>query len=375
MSGNILNRATTVNISGNYTAGVSFTDNFNGTTLDSTYWSQSDGAASNVVVSGGILQVRAPSTHGATRIAPTLNVPTLNPGMYYESRASIPTTTQTFYGVGSSNIYFGQEWSNSGQLFTFANGSKVFHGSGYFGSYRTWKIEYDLTSNARFYVDGTLLRTASNVPSSNGSVYPLYAYDSNTIAYYDYITVASTPQFGPIGSITSDTTGNLLVNSSANKVRITAPTDWRYVTSDVSATSLSLASSNTGVLYRVTSTGFNALSLPVDQASSNRGLWWQLYNTSGSNLSVTLTNTIGLSSPQTLSNGVTYTLYWNGTSNYLMDARGPTGPAGSNGATGPASTVTGPTGPAGQSADGVFDGGTPYSTYSSDPTIDFGGVV
>jgi hypothetical protein len=83
---------------------------------------------------------------------------------------------------------------------------------------------------------------------------------------------------------------------------------------------------------------------------------------------VTLTNTIGLTSPQTFSNSIVYTLYWNGTSNYLVNSQGPTGPTGTNGtigvdgstgATGPtgrtgptgaSSTVTGPAGPTG--ADG-----------------------
>lgn len=139
---------------------------------------------------------------------------------------------------------------------------------------------------------------------------------------------------------TIDTNYNLQIAATSN-VRITAPTDWRYVTQDISLTSATLASSNTGVLYRVTNTGFNALTLPSDQSTSNKGMWWRLYNNSGSNVSVTLTNNIGLTSPQTLSNGVAYTLYWNGTSNYLINNQGPTG---STGAAGAASTVTGPTG-------------------------------
>jgi hypothetical protein len=123
------------------------------------------------------------------------------------------------------------------------------------------------------------------------------------------------------GTETIDSNLNLQI-AALNKVRVTAPTEWRFVTSDVSATSLVLASSTTSVVYRLTNTGFNALTLPSDQATSNAGLWWQFYNNSGSNLSVTLTNTIGLSSPQVFSNATTYTLYWNGTSNYLMTNQG-----------------------------------------------------
>lgn len=53
---------------------------------------------------------------------------------------------------------------------------------------------------------------------------------------------------------------------------------------------------------------------------------------------------------------------------------GPTGPTGPQGLEGPTG-FTGPTGPRGQDANGIFDGGDPFSTYTSDPAIDFGGVV
>jgi hypothetical protein len=60
-------------------------------------------------------------------------------------------------------------------------------------------------------------------------------------------------------------------------------------------------------------------------------------------------------------------------------ATGPTGPLGT-GPTGPAGSATntgatGPTGPQGITADGIFDGGDPFSTYVMEPMIDFGGVV
>ena len=60
-------------------------------------------------------------------------------------------------------------------------------------------------------------------------------------------------------------------------------------------------------------------------------------------------------------------------------ATGPTGPLGTGptGAPGSATNTgaTGPTGPRGITADGVFDGGAPESTYVLEPMIDFGGVV
>jgi len=155
-----------------------------------------------------------------------------------------------------------------------------------------------------------------------------------------------------------DTSYNLQI-AATNKVRITAPTDYRYVTADASSTSATLLSTATGVVYRITNSGFNAIALPTDQSGANAGMWWQFYNNSGSSLTVTLTNAITLTSPQTFANGALYTIYWNGTANYITGssagATGPSGPSGangSNGATGPSGPTgpigpTGPTGPTG----------------------------
>jgi hypothetical protein len=170
---------------------------------------------------------------------------------------------------------------------------------------------------------------------------------------YKSVAPISSPTLNQFATETIDANYNLQIAATSN-VRITAPTDWRYMTQDVSGTSVSLATSNTGVLHRLTNTGFNALALPADQSTSNKGMWWQFYNNSGSNLSVTLTNTIGLTSPQTFSNSLVYTLYWNGTSNYLVNSQGPTGAAGNTGPTGAA----GVTGPAGTNGTIGVDGAT-----------------
>ena len=67
---------------------------------------------------------------------------------------------------------------------------------------------------------------------------------------------------------------------------------------------------------------------------------------------------------------------------------GPTGSPGATGGTGPMgvpSTVVGPTGspgvtglpgpPGENSTSGVFDGGTPASSYTGEAMFDFGGIV
>jgi hypothetical protein len=187
--------------------------------------------------------------------------------------------------------------------------------------------------------------------------------------------------------------------TAINNVRILSPTDWRYITQNVT-TSATLTLSNTSTLFRITSGTFSNITLPASQGSSNPGIWWQFYNNTTSNLSVVITNTLGLTSPQTLLANSVSTLYWNGTSNYLVSGGvGPTGSAGPTGNTGAASVVTGPTGRTGptgpRGTDGivgvdgatgptgpvgavtafVFDGGSPSSNYSVGPAFDCGSVV
>jgi hypothetical protein len=166
----------------------------------------------------------------------------------------------------------------------------------------------------------------------------------------------------PIGT-SYVTTGTITTNPSldvtisvANPItqtlRLQGPTEYRWITSNVSGTSLTLTSSTFSTIYRITNTGFNALTVP-SLTSAQRGAFWRLTNASGTNLSVTLTGTIGLVSPYIFVRNSTITLYWDGSSNYItadpMGSTGPTGPNGPSGPTGPAGVngATGPTGPAG----------------------------
>jgi hypothetical protein len=170
---------------------------------------------------------------------------------------------------------------------------------------------------------------------------------SNGHTFSNAAPTIATSTLQTFGTEFIDTNFNLTLSATSN-IRLTRPTDWRYVTSDISGTSVTLSLSNTASLFRITNTGFNAMTLPATQQSTDTGVWWQFYNNTASNLSVSITNTIGLASPQTLPANSVSTVYWNGTSNYLLSGgAGPTGSVGPTGATGPtglASTVTGPTG-------------------------------
>ena len=185
-----------------------------------------------------------------------------------------------------------------------------------------------LSTSNRQKIEGYLAwkwNTVSNLPG--GHPYKTISPADGTLAVY--------------GTQSLDASYNLRIDAS-NNVRITAPTDWRYVTTDVGTTSLSLDTSNTGVLYRLTNSAFDTLILPSNQASSNKGIWWQFHNDCGANVTVALTNNVGLTSPQTLSNAAVYTLYWNGSSNYLVG-----GASGGGGGGGGGTGYTGPTGPEG----------------------------
>ena len=66
---------------------------------------------------------------------------------------------------------------------------------------------------------------------------------------------------------------------------------------EVSGTSLTLASSNYNGYFYLTNSGFSAVTLPTATATSNAGAFWSLRNATSSYLSVTLTNNLSLTSP------------------------------------------------------------------------------
>jgi hypothetical protein len=67
--------------------------------------------------------------------------------------------------------------------------------------------------------------------------------------------------------------------------------------SEVTGTSLTLSSSNYNTFLYLTNSGFNALTLPATTATTLGGTFWALRNATTSSLSITLTNTLALTSP------------------------------------------------------------------------------
>lgn len=168
--------------------------------------------------------------------------------------------------------------------------------------------------------------------------------------------------------------------SATNNIRLIRPTEYRSITTDVSTTSLTLSSTNYGGIWRLTNTGFNTLTLPT-LGISDKGAFFKLFNSTASNLSVTITGTSDITSPYTINAGSEVDIYWNGANWYAVRNVGPTG---STGPTGPASTVTGPTGITGTAGttgptgaantEGLMDAGGPTTDFTNEPLIDFGRV-
>lgn len=80
------------------------------------------------------------------------------------------------------------------------------------------------------------------------------------------------------------------------------------VVTETSGTSLTLSSLNYNRSFYLTNTGFNAISLPSTVSNFDGGNYWSLRNATGSSLSITLTNTLNLTSPLVIPSSNTQTL-------------------------------------------------------------------
>lgn len=104
-------------------------------------------------------------------------------------------------------------------------------------------------------------------------------------------------------------------------VTIPTPMRARIVTSNISGTSATVDfTSNDGTYYYITNTGFNALTFTFPGNNVAPGAFNVFRNTTGSNLSVTLTYSgggSGITSPLVINGSNSATIVWNG-STYLL---------------------------------------------------------
>ena len=88
---------------------------------------------------------------------------------------------------------------------------------------------------------------------------------------------------------------------------------------EVSGTSLTLSATNYNYFFYLSNSGFNAVTLPSSTATSAGGNYWSLRNATAGNLSITLTNTLSLTSPLVIPSGNSTTLTISGvTSNTIL---------------------------------------------------------
>jgi hypothetical protein len=77
--------------------------------------------------------------------------------------------------------------------------------------------------------------------------------------------------------------------------------------SETTGTSATFSSGNYNTVFYVTNSGFNSITLPASTATSAGGNYWTIRNATNTQLSITLTNTLNLTSPFLLPSSYTQT--------------------------------------------------------------------
>ena len=113
--------------------------------------------------------------------------------------------------------------------------------------------------------------------------------DRVVISHYRTGDIGGNGATGPTGAGSTGATG------PQGPTGATGPAD--LTVNEVTGTSQTLSSSNWNQYFYFTNAGFNALTLPSTTSTSNAGKFWTLRNASASTLSITLTNTLNLTSP------------------------------------------------------------------------------
>jgi hypothetical protein len=88
----------------------------------------------------------------------------------------------------------------------------------------------------------------------------------------------------------------------------------KIVVAENATTSQTLTSANYNTFFYLSNSGFNAVTLPATTATADGGNYWTLRNGTSTYLSITLTNTLTLSSPLVIPPGNSVTLVVSGTS-------------------------------------------------------------
>lgn len=157
------------------------------------------------------------------------------------------------------------------------------------------------------------IRIGSSVNMPSGSV------SAPSLAF---ITDVSSGMYLPSsGNVSFATAGIERVRVGSN-VTIPTPMRARILTSNISGTSATVDFTSTdGTYYFMTNTGFNALTLTFPGSNNAPGAFNVFRNTTGTNMSVTLTYSgggSGITSPLTISSSNSATIVWSGTTYVLF---------------------------------------------------------
>ena len=148
-----------------------------------------------------------------------------------------------------------------------------------------------------------------------------WGLQANLPVGHPYKTAGPLGALNPIGTIASDSYFNLTI-APTYKVRLQSPTEWRYITSNVSGAALDLTSVTSYIATTYRFTGSSAITITLPGLTT--GAWWTFINAyTGAQVLTFAGTTTGLTSPYSLLQGASITIYSDNTSYYVMTAGSP----------------------------------------------------
>ena len=170
------------------------------------------------------------------------------------------------------------------------------------------------STGVQYMVNGSVRRTAP-------------FYDGSTPSYYAQFTLISLGATVDIMGFVSSRQGIAGPTGSNGPTGMTGPTGFTgpgggaspITVLEATGTSQTLSSSNYNTYFYLTNSGFNAVTLPSSTPTSAGGNFWALRNATNTSISITLTNTLNLTSPLIIPSSNTQTLAISGaTSNTIL---------------------------------------------------------
>jgi hypothetical protein len=183
------------------------------------------------------------------------------------------------------------------------------------GSYSTnsrFQLIVD-NSNLYYYIDGELRRTTNRYAvspcyfvvgiSTTGGAVEILGYTINQGIGPAGVQgptgpTGSTGPTGAGGAGPTGPTGSAGPGGGIGPIAVT----------ETSATSLTLSLANDNQYFYITNSGFNAITLPGSTSTADGGNYWTLRNATSVNLTITITNTLTLTSPLVIAAGNSVTL-------------------------------------------------------------------